>query len=173
MIYLLPWKDLPTTKNSLYASFAKLKKIFIFYENNYKFRRHMQSNGIYAFHTGIDSKKNPQISSTEHLWFLQGFAISNIFVAVSPSKTWRKSQNWIPFPFFCKEYKVKWHTRRMIDFWRKINNSIVGEMALFWKSWLVLRTICGMKQRLCFSCPLSWQPFAQRKGGLSRKLILF
>ena len=38
-------------------------------------------------------KKNPQISTTEHLWFLQGFAISNIFVAVSPSKTWRKSQN--------------------------------------------------------------------------------
>ena len=95
----------PTTKHSLYASFAKLKKIFIFYENNYKFWRHMQSNGIYAFHTGIDSKKNPQISSTEHLWFLQGFAISNIFVAVSPSKTWRKSQNWIPYQFFARNKK--------------------------------------------------------------------
>ena len=50
-------------------------------------------------------KKNPQISTTEHLWFLQGFAISNIFVAVSPSKTWRKSQNWIPFPFFARNKK--------------------------------------------------------------------
>ena len=173
MIYLLPWKDQPTTKNSLYASFAKLKKIFIFYENNYKFWRHMQSNGIYAFHTGIDSKKNPQISSTEHLWFLQGFAISNIFVAVSPSKTWRKSQNWIPFPFFARNKKWNGIPEEWLIFGEKINNSIVGEMGLFLKSWLALRTICGMKQRLCFSCPLSWQPFAQRKGGLSRKLILF
>ena len=28
---------------------------------------------------------------------------------------------------------MKWHTSRMIDFWGKINNSIVGEMGLFLK----------------------------------------
>ena len=65
----------------------------------------MQSNGIYAFHTGIDSKKNPQISSTEHLWFLQGFAISNIFVAVSPSKTWKKVKIESHSHFFAKNKK--------------------------------------------------------------------